>query len=116
MQQGSVDCVPAFGSSIVGLESESEKSDSDRQQYAVAADELARPDNNTSGQRQVHVHTFEEFRESGHHLPEDERDDSACDDDNSYRVNHSRLYGAFQLYGLFDINRQPLENGVEDTA
>src|SRR5262245_55058838 len=63
LQQHAVNLVPAFWRRIVGLEHEAKNSETDREEYAEASYEPARTDNDSRGQREIHVHTVEQFSE-----------------------------------------------------
>jgi hypothetical protein len=49
-------------------------------------------------------------------LPQNRADDQRGDDDDRDRIDHRGLHFALQLDVLFDVDREALENGVEDTA
>ena len=68
------------------------------------------------GKRQVDAQAVEQRDENRHHLPQQKDDDADGDGDDRDRIDHRRLHGALQFDVLFDVAREALQNGVENTA
>ena len=115
-EQQAVNLVPAFWRRVVRLEHEAENSEADRAKDSEAAHEPARADNDSRRQRQIHVHAIEQVGECRNHFPQDQCDHTARNQDYGNRVHHSRLYRSLQFDSFFDIYREALEDGVENTA
>ena len=112
-----IQSVATLGRSVPELQCNADANDEHENQKAVdAADELAHPDNDAGGKRQVDAEAVEQCGENRNDLPEQERDDHYGDADDGDRVNHRGFHGALQLYVLFDVAGEALQNCVENTA
>ena len=109
-------------SSLLGVPYQTFDADNDAharhhdQKSENAADEVAQPDDDFRRQRQVHAQAREQRRENRHDLPEQQCDDAAAIGHDTDRVDQGGLHGALQLDVLFNVGRQALQNGVENTA
>ena len=80
------------------------------------ANESAEADDDAGRQRKRDSQADEQVGENRHHPLEQRGHDQHREGDNGDRVDQSRLDGRAQLDRLFHVDRQALENDVENTA
>ena len=78
--------------------------------------DVAGPDDDAGRQRQLGAEAGEQLGEGRDDLPQNDGDDQAGDGHDRDRVDHRGLDLALQLDVLLDVDREALENRVEDTA
>jgi hypothetical protein len=83
---------------------------------APMAHEVAESDYDARRQREIDVQTVEQGDENRDDLPKQQDDHRRRNAEYGNGINHGRLHGPFQLDVLFDVARQALENGIENTA
>ncbi len=98
------------------LDPEEQAADAQDKEPPELADEPAQSDHNARGQRQGHAQTGEQVGEDRHHPLEQCADDQEGQGDHRHRVDQGRLHRRAQLDGLFDVDRQALQDDVENTA
>ena len=107
---------PSFGG-VVALERVADQADRDdaRSSRRPRAPSL-KADDDARRQRQLRAEAGEQLGERRDDLPQDRADDDRGDHDDGDRIDHRRLDLPLQLDGLLDVDRQPLEDRVEDAA
>src|SRR6267378_216500 len=88
----------------------------EHEQAENAADKITESDDDFRGQREIHAKARKQRGENRHDLPEQQGDHAAGDGQDAHRIDKGGLDGALQLDVLFDVGRETLQNGVQNTA
>ena len=106
-----------LGRAVPDLQSDARCDEENEQHASVnAANEIAQGDHDTRRERQLHFEPVEQSHENRHHLPEQQGDNHGRDEQHGHRIDQRGLHGALQFDVFLDVGREPLENGVENTA
>jgi hypothetical protein len=108
--------VPAAVGLVVLGEAVEGHPESRHAERAVLHEVVAERDDDPRRQRQLGVEAGEHRRKRRNDLPENHADHDAGNHDDGDRVDHRRLDLPLQLDVLLDVDRQPLQNRVENTA
>src|SRR5258708_9335651 len=104
-------------SAVPDLHSKNSGTESDQdEQTKNTADEIAQSNDDFRGKRKIYAKAGKQSGENRHDFPEQQGDNAARDGQDAYRVDQGGLDGALQLYVLFDVGREALQNGVQNTA
>ena len=78
--------------------------------------ESAQPHHDTGGKRQRDTQSSKKVGEDGHHPLEQGADNQRRHADDGDGIDQRRFHGRFQANRLLDVDRQALQNDVENTA
>ena len=82
----------------------------------VGGNRITRLHHHAGEKRKLAAKAGEELGEDRNDLPEDDPHNSDRDRDDRYRIDHGRLHLRPEFHGLFEVDRQPLEDDVQNTA
>ena len=116
-QDNGIEHKAALRGAIPDLQAENASAEShENEKTKNTADEITHGNDNFGGQGEIHTQTGKQRGENRHDFPQQQRNNTAGHGQDAYRINEGGLDGALQLDVLFDVSREPLQNGIQNTA